>query len=62
VLTRKAAGGADTAPTEKVELFRLTEDPNETTDLAARLPDKVTALRARLEQMAAADRDSVVRD
>ncbi|MCA1963435.1 MAG: sulfatase-like hydrolase/transferase [Prosthecobacter sp.] len=62
VLTRKGAGKADTTSTEKVELFHLTEDPNETTDLAARLPEKVTALRARLEQMAAADRDSVVRD
>lgn len=35
-----------------LELYNLAEDPNETTDLAAKNPEKVKALQARLEQLA----------
>ncbi len=35
-----------------VELFNLAEDPNETTNLADKQPEKVKALQARIEQLA----------
>ena len=35
-----------------LELYNLAEDPNETTDLAAKNPEKVKVLQARLEQLA----------
>jgi len=47
---------------EATELYDLATDPNETTDLAAKMPDKVAALRARMDELAKADRDSVVKD
>ena len=37
------------------ELFDLASDPNETTDLAAKMPDKVTALRALLAEVSKGD-------
>jgi len=37
----------------KVELFNLAEDPYEQTNLAAQQPEKVKALQARIEQLAA---------
>lgn len=46
---------------DKVELFHLAEDPEEKTDLAARLPGKVAALRAVLEKTAERDMDAVVK-
>jgi len=45
-------------PQGKAELFDLSKDPNETTDLANQLPDKVAELRARLTEVAQRDRDS----
>ncbi len=57
----RAAKGAK-AGSEKVELFDLAKDPNETTDLAAKMPDKVTALRARLAEVSKADWDSYAGD
>lgn len=47
---------------DKVELYDLTQDPNETTDLAASMPDRVTTLRARLGEIARADNDSLATD
>ena len=47
---------------DKVELFDLAGDPNETTDMAASMPDKVTALRAKLAELAKADRDALAKD
>ena len=46
-------------PQEKVELFHLSEDPQETRDLASKQPDRVAALRATLERLAERDRDAV---
>lgn len=45
---------------DKAELFNLARDPNETTDLAAKEPDKVAALRAKLAELSRADKDSLV--
>ena len=47
------------AAEERIELFNLEEDPNETTSLAESNPEKVRELRAELEAEAAADQDSV---
>lgn len=47
---------------EKVELYNLSKDPNETTDLAAKMPDKVAELKTKLAETARADRDSVADD
>lgn len=40
----------------KPELFDLATDPTETTDLAARMPDKVEALQAKLAEISRGDR------
>lgn len=45
----------------KVELFNLAKDPNETTDLAVKMPEKVAELQQKLKAMAQADRDAVVK-
>jgi arylsulfatase A-like enzyme len=47
--------------TATVELFDLTTDPNEQTDLAARQPDRVKALQQRMEAIAAADNTAPVK-
>ncbi|MDQ3622447.1 MAG: sulfatase-like hydrolase/transferase [Verrucomicrobiota bacterium] len=47
---------------ETTELYDLATDPNETTDLAAKMPEKVAALRARMDELSKADRDSVAKD
>jgi len=44
---------------DKAELFDLASDPNETTDLAAKQPDIVAALRARLAELSRADKDAL---
>lgn len=44
----------------KAELFNLAKDPNETTDVAAKMPEKVAELELKLKAMAQADRDAVV--
>ena len=49
--------GKDTAA--QAELFDLSQDPGEKTNLAASRPDKLQELKALLEQTAAADRDAV---
>ncbi|HEX5103601.1 MAG TPA: sulfatase, partial [Pirellulaceae bacterium] len=54
-----ATGSGDA---QKVELFDLASDPNETTDLAAKMPDKVAQLKAKLAELAARDRDAVAKD
>ena len=46
----------------RVELFHVAADPNETTELAARHPDRVAALQATLAAVAARDRDAVAND
>ena len=48
--------------TEVVELYDLASDPNETTDLATRLPTKVAELRVALADYARADKDAVAKD
>ena len=50
------------AKKELIELFDLAKDPNETTDLAAKMPEKVAALRLRLEELARADHDALAED
>src|SRR3954449_6495045 len=39
---------------QAAELFNLAEDPYETTDLAAKHPDRVAALQGRINELAAA--------
>ena len=41
----------------KIELFNLATDPNEATNLAPQMPDKVAALQRKLAEFAAADRE-----
>ena len=48
-------------PQEKFELFDLGRDPNERQDLAAEMPKRVAELKARLADVARADRDAEVR-
>lgn len=63
IVTRQgAAKKGGTAAEESIELFNLATDPNETTDLAAKLPEKVAALRQTMESLAKADRDSLAKD
>lgn len=63
VVARKGAAKKAGAPAaETTELYDLATDPNEATDLAAKMPEKVAALRARMDELAKADRDSVVKD
>jgi arylsulfatase A-like enzyme len=50
------------AKSEATELYDLATDPNETTDLAAKLPDKVATLRARMDELSKTDRDAVAKD
>jgi arylsulfatase A-like enzyme len=47
---------------KKTELFNLESDPNEQTDLAAKEPQRVEALRARLAELSQADKDAVAND
>jgi len=56
-----AKKGAKAEP-EKVELFDLAKDPNETTDLGPTIPEKVAALRAKLAEVSKADHKSVAND
>lgn len=46
--------------TQEVELFHLSEDPEEKNELSAKHPEKLASLRAMLEATAKLDRDSVV--
>jgi arylsulfatase A-like enzyme len=55
-----AEGKKDTAA--QTELFNIAADPNETTNLAAKEPQKVEALRTRLTELARADKDAVAND
>ncbi|MEW6305485.1 MAG: sulfatase-like hydrolase/transferase [Verrucomicrobiota bacterium] len=47
---------------ERIELFNLAKDPNETTDLAAKMPEKIAELRALLTEASLADKDAVAKD
>jgi arylsulfatase A-like enzyme len=47
---------------DKAELYDLSQDPNETTDLAAKLLEKVSELKNKLAETARADRDVVADD
>jgi arylsulfatase A-like enzyme len=46
----------------KTELFDLRKDPNETTNLVSKMPDKASELQSKLAVISAADRDSVAND
>ena len=46
----------------RLELFNLASDPNESTDLAPRMPEKVKELETRLAEIAKTDRDAVAND
>lgn len=48
--------------TGAMELFDLSSDPNETTDLASAHPERVAELRAKLAEAAKRDRDAVATD
>ncbi len=56
--TKKKGG---TEPGE-IELYDLANDPNETKNLAASMPDRVAELRAKLTEASKADRDAVAND
>ena len=43
-------------------LFNLAADPGETRNLAAEKPELLAEMKARLEKIAASDKDSVVKD
>ena len=45
-----------------LELFDLASDPNETTNVAPTMPDKVAALRAKLAEAAKADGDAIANE
>jgi arylsulfatase A len=63
IVARKGAAKKGGAPAnETTELYDLATDPNETTDLAAKIPEKVATLRTRMDGLSKADRDSVVKD
>jgi arylsulfatase A-like enzyme len=47
---------------ESVELFNLASDPQEKSDLAGRMPDKVRDLQDKLARISQSDRDSVAKD
>lgn len=47
---------------KRTELFNIATDPNESTDLAAKEPQKVAALRERLAELSNADKDAVAKD
>jgi arylsulfatase A-like enzyme len=57
-----AAGKQADAKPARVELFDLARDPNETSDLAKQLPDKVAEMQKKLAQISQADRDAVAND
>ncbi len=47
---------------KRTELFHLAADPNESSDLAAKEPERVAALRERLAELSKADKDAVAND
>ena len=49
-----------TGPEPRVELFDLSQDPNETQDLAESMPDRVVQLQRTLADVSSADRDAQV--
>ncbi len=60
VLTRSGKK-TDPGTEQPAELFDLAADPNETTNLAGKLPEKVAALRARHAELSKNDNDSAVK-
>ena len=46
----------------EIELYDLANDPYETKNLAASMPEKVAALRAKLAEVSAADQDALAND
>jgi arylsulfatase A-like enzyme len=63
IVSRKGSTKKEEVPAnESVELFDLANDPNEMTDLAAKMPEKVSALRARMDELAGRDRDALPQD
>jgi arylsulfatase A-like enzyme len=53
---------AEKAGDDRIELFNIGADPNETSDVAERNPQKVVELRALLAEITRADKDSVAND
>jgi arylsulfatase A-like enzyme len=58
----KAKAKASASEEGTVELFDLAKDPYEKTDLAAKMPDKVAAMKAKLAAIAKADGDARAND
>ena len=56
------SGATGKATSGKTELFNLATDPNETTDLAPKEPEKVEALKKRLAELSQADWDAYAND
>jgi arylsulfatase A-like enzyme len=59
---KPAAGKSAENKSQRVELFNLARDPNETTDLAGQLPDKVAEMQVKLAEISRADRDAEVKE
>lgn len=60
IVSRKGGSKKDETPADEIsELYDLATDPNEITDLASKLPEKVAALHARMNELAGADRDAL---
>lgn len=63
IVSRKGGGKNNGAPVPgATELYDLATDPNETTDLATKMAEKAAALRAAMDELSKADRDSEVKD
>jgi arylsulfatase A-like enzyme len=61
-MTRGTAKKGKNPVAEKFELFDLANDANETTDLAAKQPEKLAAMKAKLAEISKSDRDAVAND
>jgi arylsulfatase A-like enzyme len=62
IVQQGKAKKGEKAAAEKVELYNLAKDPNETDDLSAKMPEQATALRCKLTEAARANRDAVAKD
>jgi arylsulfatase A-like enzyme len=62
LIVAQGGKGENGKAAEKLELFDIANDPNEASDLSAKLPDKVATLRTKLDEMAQADKDAVAKD
>jgi len=53
-----AAGRKAEIPSQPIQLYHLGEDPGETDNLAARMPEKVAEMKTRLDELIAQGRST----